>query len=104
MSEPVAERAWGSRLLTMSRIVTFSLTALATIVFARTVSSFEFGVLAGAMAVNAVIGLFGYFGIDQLYLRGELDDDQLHSRSLELAFVGAAANAIAACSCGRACR
>lgn len=96
MTGPIADRGRGSRILTTSRIFTFGLTALATVVFARSLSPYEFGVLAGAMAVNAVIGLFGYFGIDQLYLRGQLDDEALQSRALELAIIALLANAVAA--------
>jgi O-antigen/teichoic acid export membrane protein len=96
MTASVATRRTGSRLLTASRIVTFGFTALATIVFARALSPLEFGVLAGALAVNAVVGLFGTFGIDQLYLRGELDDDELRSRALELAAIALGANLVAA--------
>lgn len=86
----------GGRALAGARIAIYGFTALAMVVMARTLETKEFGVLAGAMAVSAVVGLFGYFGIDQLYIRGDLDDDALATRTLELAGLAFVANAVAA--------
>lgn len=80
----------GAASLTVIRVATFVVGAASTVVFARLLGPAKYGVYASAAAVLAVVALFGNLGVDQLFLRSELDAEELRSRARQVAIISSA--------------
>lgn len=80
----------GGVLLVASRAAIFLGTAGSTLVLARVLGPGEFGIVASATAITSILLVFGSFGLDQLYLVGEIDRHALRVRSTQIFVVAAA--------------
>ncbi len=68
-------------------MVSFSLAAGYLVVIGRILGPSRFGIYTSATAILAVVLFFGYLGLDQLYLRGGIDEAQLNVASAQAAII-----------------
>lgn len=97
----VQPRARGSAgadaaILVGSRGVMFIASTAALVAVARILGPAEYGVLAVAGAISLAVQAFGALGLDQLYLRGDVDDAELRGGSLTIGLLQVAIVVIAA--------
>lgn len=83
-------------ILVGSRGVMFAASTAALVAVARILGPSEYGVLAVAGAISLAVQGFGALGLDQLYLRGDVDDAELRGASLTIGLLQAAVVVIAA--------
>lgn len=95
---PRARRSAGAdaAILLASRGLMFAASTAALVAIARILGPAEYGVFAAAGAVSLAVQAFGALGLDQLYLRGDIDDATLRGSSLIIAVLQTAAVVIAA--------
>jgi O-antigen/teichoic acid export membrane protein len=70
--------------LAASRALGLAMTSAVTVTIARVLGPSLFGAYASAAAILAVVLILGNLGIDQLYLRWDIELEELRSRSLQL--------------------
>jgi O-antigen/teichoic acid export membrane protein len=71
----------------VARGVGMALAAASTVVVARLLDPAGFGAFAAAMSVSTTLGVFGAMGVEQLYLRGDIDRTELNGRVVQVAGV-----------------
>lgn len=79
-----------------SRGLVFAVSTASLVVIARILGPAAYGVLAAAGAVSLAVQAFGALGIDQLYLRGDIDEAELRGASMTTAVLQAVVVVIAA--------
>lgn len=85
-----------SAVLVGSRAIMFAASTASLVAVARILGPAEYGVLAVAGAISLAVQAFGVLGLDQLYLRGDVDESELRTASLTIGVLQAAIVAIAA--------
>ena len=93
---PRAAPRGGDVTLTLARVASMALTAIASAVVARSLGPHGYGLFAAGAAVASVMVLGKVFGADALYLRGSIDERTLRRRSIAAGFANLAVVAIAA--------
>lgn len=95
---PSVHRSAGTdaAILVGSRAIMFAASTAALVAVARILGPAEYGLLAVAGAIALAVQAFGALGIDQLYLRGDVDDAELRGVSLTIGLLQAAIVVIAA--------
>lgn len=83
-------------ILTGSRAIMFAASTASLVAIARILGPAEYGVLAVAGAIALAVQAFGSLGLDQLYLRGDVDDAELRGGSLTIGVLQAAVVVVAA--------
>ncbi|MGH7686711.1 MAG: oligosaccharide flippase family protein [Candidatus Dormibacteria bacterium] len=83
-------------ILVGSRAVMFAASTAALVAVARILGPAEYGVLAVAGAISLAVQAFGALGLDQLYLRGDVDEAELRAASLTMGLLQAAVVVVAA--------
>ena len=83
-------------ILVGSRAIMFAASTASLVAIARILGPAEYGVLAVAGAIALAVQAFGTLGLDQLYLRGDVDDAELRAASLTVGLLQVAVVVVAA--------
>lgn len=97
-ASPRTRRSAGTdaAILVTSRAVMFVASTASLVAVARILGPAEYGVLAVAGAISLAVQAFGALGLDQLYLRGDVDEAELRAASLTVGLLQTAVVVIAA--------
>ena len=83
-------------ILVGSRAIMFAASTASLVAVARILGPAEYGVLAVAGAISLAVQAFGALGLDQLFLRGDVDEAELRAASLTMGLLQTAVVIIAA--------
>lgn len=95
-NEPRSSAGGDAVVLLGSRAAMFAATTICLIAITRILGPAQYGLYAAAGAVSAAVQAFGFLGLDQLYLRGDVDDAELRAASMHVALLQIILVAVAA--------
>jgi O-antigen/teichoic acid export membrane protein len=83
-------------LLLGSRAGMFLASTVCVIALTRILGPAQYGIYAAAVAITTAVQAFGFMGLDQLYLRGDVDEAELRTASMHVALLQIVLVAVAA--------